>query len=56
MDWLTEHAGLIGLLFFFCLFMVIALWTYRPGAKASYQKNADIPLNEDEDQEKKNEH
>lgn len=40
--------GLIGLLFFFIFFSVVALWTFRPGAKGKYQEHAQIPLEETE--------
>ena len=46
MDFVTHHAGLIGLLFFFTFFCAVALWTFRPGARAAYQKQAQIPLEE----------
>ena len=36
--------GLAGLLFFFTFFCVIALWTFRPGARKTYKKHADIPF------------
>jgi len=48
-DWLSHHAGMIGLLFFFTFFILMVLWVYRPGAKQSDQKKAYIPLNEDND-------
>ncbi len=44
MDWLVQNAGLAGLLFFFGFFVVMAVWVYRPGAKAGYQDKAGIPL------------
>lgn len=40
--------GLIGLLFFFTFFCVVALWTFRPGAKKKYDEHAQIPLEERE--------
>lgn len=46
LDFVTTHAGLIGLLFFFVFFTLMALWVFRPGAKKSYQDHADIPLKE----------
>jgi len=46
MDFLTHHAGLIGLMFFFVFFVVMAVWVFRPGAKIMYQGCADIPLKE----------
>lgn len=39
--------GLAGLLFFFAFFCIAAIWTFRPGAKKKYEKNAQIPLKED---------
>jgi len=47
MDWLTHHAGLIGLLFFFTLFCGIAVWLYRPGMKTRIESLGYIPLKED---------
>lgn len=47
-DWISHHAGMIGLIFFFNFFVLMAFWVYRPGAKQSYQKKAYIPLNEDQ--------
>ncbi|MGH1456826.1 MAG: cbb3-type cytochrome oxidase subunit 3 [Alphaproteobacteria bacterium] len=41
--------GLIGLIFFFVFFCTVALWTYRPGAKSKYEKNGNIPLQENEE-------
>lgn len=46
MDFISAHAGLIGLLFFFVFFCAVALWTFRPGARAAYDKAAHIPLEE----------
>lgn len=46
-DFITHHAGVIGLLFFFCFFMLMVLWLIVPSAAHS-QDNAYIPLNEDE--------
>lgn len=48
MDFVTTHAGLIGLLFFFTFFTVVLLWTFRPGAKKAYSSHARIPLEENE--------
>lgn len=44
--------GLMGLLFFFVFFCIVTLWTFRPSAKKKYEKEAQIPL-QDSDQEKK---
>lgn len=43
------NLGLIGLLFFFAFFCAIALWTYRPGAKKTYQNHGNIPLTENDE-------
>lgn len=51
MTWLSEYAGIIGLLFFFAFFLAVLLWVFRPGSKADYQKKAQIPLKEDESDE-----
>ncbi len=48
MDWISQNAGLLGLLFFFGFFVLMALWVYRPGAKRRYQEHARIPLKEND--------
>lgn len=45
----SADIGVGGLLFFFCFFCVVAVWTFRPGAKKIYQKYAAIPLEENEE-------
>lgn len=47
MDWLTEHAGTIGLIFFFVFFLGVVGWVLRPGSKSGYKEKSLIPLNED---------
>ncbi len=47
-DWLSEHAGMAGLLFFFCVFVAIAVWSYRPKAKEKLESHKFIPLEGDE--------
>ena len=47
-EFLTTHAALIGLLFFFLFFCAAGLWTFRPGSRKTYQKHARIPLEETE--------
>ena len=46
-DWLSDNAGLSGLLFFFFVFLVIAVWAYRPKAKEAIEAHKYIPLAED---------
>ena len=41
------HAPVVGLLFFFCMFVAIAVWALRPSAKQRLQALAYIPLKED---------
>lgn len=47
MMWLLEHATLIGLLFFFTVFVWIAVRTYQPKRKKQMQDHANIPLKKD---------
>lgn len=49
MDFLSDHAGLIGLLFFFIFFLGVLLWVYRPGTNKLYAQQAQIPLKEGAD-------
>ncbi|MCB1556183.1 MAG: CcoQ/FixQ family Cbb3-type cytochrome c oxidase assembly chaperone [Alphaproteobacteria bacterium] len=46
-DWITHHAGVIGLLFFVVFFAAVVLWLIRPGAKEYYKEQGDIPLKEE---------
>lgn len=48
----SPDLGLIGLLFFFLFFCTVVVWTFRPGAKGSYDKHANIPLDENEAENK----
>lgn len=47
MDWVSAHAGLLGLLIFFGFFTVITIWTYRPGARQHYRDQAALMLRDD---------
>ncbi len=47
MDIFIHYAPVIGLLFFFMVFIGIAAWAMRPSAKQRLQKLAEIPLKED---------
>jgi len=44
----SPEAGIIGLLFFFTFFVLLALWLIRPGAKEKAKDHARIPLEEDD--------
>lgn len=48
MDFLARNAGLIGLLFFFTFFCVMAVWIYRPRARNTYNNHARIPFEEND--------
>lgn len=45
-DFMSTYAGLIGLLFFFVFFCLVTMWTFRPAAKKKYERDAQIPLQE----------
>ncbi len=48
-DFIAQHAGMIGLLFFFVFFSVATLWVFRPGAKKIYTQHANIPFEENKE-------
>lgn len=48
LNFISSHAGLVGLLFFFIFFCLVALWTFRPRAKKQYEDYAKIPFQENE--------
>ncbi|MGE4313750.1 MAG: CcoQ/FixQ family Cbb3-type cytochrome c oxidase assembly chaperone [Pseudobdellovibrionaceae bacterium] len=43
-DFLSHHAGLIGLLFFFTFFILVLVSVFRPGMKEQAKKHANIPF------------
>lgn len=47
MDWLSDHAGMIGLIFFVVFFAIMAIYVYRPKAKQEFENFANIPFEED---------
>ncbi len=48
MSFLFDHAAIISLLFFFVVFVFIAINAYRPRMKQVLQEHAQIPLREEE--------
>lgn len=46
-DMFIEHAPIIGLLFFFIVFVGIAIWALYPSNKEQLQRYGEIPLRED---------
>ncbi|MCB9987860.1 MAG: cbb3-type cytochrome c oxidase subunit 3 [Rhodospirillales bacterium] len=51
-DWIAEHAGVIGLLFFVTFFSGVVIWVFRPGSTEQYKADSQIPLKENEDDSK----
>ncbi len=47
METVAHYAPMVGLLFFFCVFVGIAFWAWRPSAKKEFQRLGMIPLTED---------
>ena len=53
MAWLSEYAPTIGLMFFFCGFVGIVIWTLQPRRKNELQALAQIPLKEENENGRK---
>ena len=47
MELAATYAPMVGLLFFFCVFVSIAVWAWRPSAKKNFEALGMIPLKED---------
>lgn len=47
METFAHYAPMAGLLFFFIVFVGIAIWAWRPSAKKEFQRLGMIPLQED---------
>lgn len=45
----SSDFGLIGLLFFFCMFVGIAIWAYIPGRKNILEELKNIPLRDEDE-------
>ncbi|MBV1901882.1 MAG: cbb3-type cytochrome c oxidase subunit 3 [Kordiimonadaceae bacterium] len=43
-EWLSNNAGLTGLLFFFSVFSGVAIWAFRPSARHTIEAHKFIPL------------
>jgi cbb3-type cytochrome oxidase subunit 3 len=48
MELIYDYAPQAGLVFFFCVFVWVAVCTYRPSVKNQMQERAMIPLKGDE--------
>ncbi|MBV8061044.1 MAG: cbb3-type cytochrome c oxidase subunit 3 [Alphaproteobacteria bacterium] len=46
MDWLTQNAGMVGLVLFFALFLCFGVWAYSPGNRKKMEQYGKIPLEE----------
>ncbi|NBX74451.1 MAG: cbb3-type cytochrome c oxidase subunit 3 [Alphaproteobacteria bacterium] len=44
MTWFIDHAPQIGLIFFFVVFLLVAVWAYWPANKQKLEQHASIPL------------
>ena len=51
-DWLANHAGVTGLLFFFVVFGAIVFWAFHPSNKEKLEQHKFIPLNGDKQESK----
>ena len=48
LDWLTHNSAIITTIFFFTMFVGIAIWAYLPKNKDVIQSDAMIPFHEQE--------
>jgi len=46
LDFLTDNAGMIGLITFFTFFVLLLLWVFRPGTSEQFRQFGQIPLRE----------
>lgn len=46
----NSTVGIIGLLFFFILFVGILIWLFRPTAKQKFKEYGNIPLEDDKNE------
>lgn len=49
MTWLLNNSTLVGLLFFFGFFTVVAVATFHPGRKQRIEAHGRIPLEDSND-------
>ena len=47
-DFLSQHAGLIGLIFFVVVFLIMLAFVFRPGSKKIYKSHGNIPFKGDD--------
>lgn len=45
---LRHFADTWGLVFLLVVFGAVIAWVFRPGSRKTYEKNAEIPLREDD--------
>lgn len=48
MDFVSDNAGMIGLLFFFSTFCGVVFWAFRPSKKQDIENHRFIPLEGDD--------
>lgn len=49
MTWILDNATLVGLLFFFTVFVAVLIRTFSPGMKQRIEAHARIPLEDSHD-------
>lgn len=49
MSFLSAHAGIIGLIFFFAFFCGLIAWVFLPGTNKKFKRYSEIPLKENGD-------
>lgn len=47
-DWLSDNAGMVGLIFFFSVFCGIVFWAFRPSQSEIIEGHKYIPLEGDD--------
>ena len=50
MDFVSDNAGMIGLILFVSVFVVIVFLAFRPGSKETIESHKNIPFVEEENE------
>ena len=53
LDFIAEHAGVIGLLFFFIFFLLMLVFLFLSGDKKDWKKYSEIPLEDHPDDDER---
>ncbi len=49
MGWLANNANIVGLVFFFSVFVIVLMRTFYPGSKQRIEAHGRIPLEDSND-------